>query len=267
MKSKFSEEKIALIEEINNLIMPELKQKVNIEIEKDIVGAIVVEAFPKIFLSMRFKELLDEPLKDWRYDIPNAKIEDIWGYTAYDYGSVVEQIIEEIVDEELQNFIEQCHKEKKYSNYFSENLVTDSDEDDYWYSIIELTSDLYSEYFFIERQQLELFEKNPTIKEIFDKYASGVEKYWMAREQWEERYSNWLKETREKAKKILNPNIEYKITKNDKEILQKLKQEYTKTELKLLIWTGILQVSNSIAAEYPNPQYPEKSPNLEDYLN
>ena len=216
---------------------------------------------------MRFREFLEVPVNNYR-NSENVLKNILWNdYNFYNYFNIVEKNIERFVVWKLMEFIKKCQEDKKYLNYISCHLVTDSNKEDYFFEAYDFASYLYFENFFIEYQQTEIFKKNPTIEEIFNKHSSGIEKYQKDLAQSEENYQLWIKEIYEKARQIPNPNIDDMLTPDDKEILQKLKQKYTATELSLLIWTGILPVVGAIAENYPRPQYHGKGPILEDYLN
>lgn len=257
-----------ITDELKATVMPKFIALANAEVEIDIVRSFEYDYFPETFETKTFRELIEVIIRPYYRsafdELYRDAIDDNWGYTAFNYGSIVEQIVEESVKEDMRNFIEQCYETGKYINLFKNYADIEEDEDNEW--IVDFCCDLYDCEFYLNLENIPIYEENPTVSELLKKYSSEIEAYRTALSKYNSD-ENWFNaQLIKEASHIVVPNFRQKITKNDTDLLKFLKENFSKREITLMIQMHKILVSNSIASQYPAIYYPKSRPNLRDFI-
>lgn len=262
-----------IVGDIKVNVMPNFVLSANLEIESEIILRVIGGAFPANCGQKTFRELCETEIQG-RYDRDKNKIENHWWFPAFNFGDVIDYLIEESLENNLHDFIDECVKRGKYKELFEEYKLPSPDDDFYRDFVTELVCDIHFEDgIFTTRENIKLWEENPTVEGICNKYSEQIEQFRKAEEEYWQKRREWEKEKKSKLAKIAedisNPNIQQKITKNDKDLLKFLKENYSPQEIGLLIWAGKLEVSQKVSMMFPAPKvnYPQSSPSLSDFLN
>ena len=249
-----------LITDIKTSLRPELLTYLNLEVETDIVRAIVNNIFNPNVLDKNYRELLD--------DVIENKSFFYWGTNCYVYESIVDDIVYHSILDDIIDFVDYRYKAGKHNELLSK-YVTDPNisEDDYIDSLVDFCSDLcYEDGIYVQPEDLELYKTNPLINDIYEKYIGKITEYNIALSHYKIKEDAFRNKLENDLAKIRKPNIHQKVTKNDKDILKFLTDTYSKYEISLLIWSRSIIVSNAIGEKY-TITIPFSRPGISDYVN
>ena len=259
-------------------VMPKVIQDMTIGAETEIIDCVIREIFPANFGTKTYRELCEVQIQNsYDYDFDKNKLKNVWWHNPFDFGDVLDRIIKESLDNALHDFIDYCVKNGKHKKLLFEEYeipVPDDDDDNFYRDFVtELVCDTdCQDGIYTTHKDIILWQENPTVQDICDKYKEQIkrytatdEDYWEKRRAWEE---NAEKENKKVAEQIPSPNIQQKVTKKDKDLLKFLKENYSAQQIGLLIWSGKLEVSNKVDMMFPKPNfdYPESPPELESFL-
>ena len=247
------------IDEIKTKIIPQSVVYANLKVEVDIVQAITHKVFDSSVLVKRFHDLLSEDVE--------TKSFTYWGTNAYDYESIANEIVEDSIFDDICNFTEYCYQTGKYKEFLEEALDYPKNEDVYSEAMNEFCIDFrYDENLPGQVNDIELYKLNPKISDIYEKYIGKITEYNTARKEYDTKQKQWIENTRTKASKINNPKLNQKLTRNDKDLLKQLKRQYSNEEIRLMIWAGMLLVSNTVATDFGEIRSPYDPPHIADFV-
>ena len=247
------------IAEMKNSFMPQALMYLNLEIETDIVKAVVNNIFNPNVLEKRYRDILNEVIDNKSFFY--------WGSNCYVYESIVDEISYHSILDDIIDFVDYCYRSGKHNELLSKYLTDPNiSEDDYNDSLVDFCADVYYEDgIYVQPEELEIFKTNPQINDIYEKYISNITEYNIALSQYEIKEDAFRSKLENDLDKIKKPNIHQKITKNDKDLIKLLTSTYSKYEISLLIWSRNIIVSNSIWEKY-KIIFPLTSPNISDYV-
>lgn len=260
--------------DVRNSVMPKAIQNMTVKVESEIIRCFINEVFPKNFGEKTYRELCEVQIQNYySYDFDKNRLKNIWWHNPFDFGNVLDRIIEETLDNALHDFIDDCVKNGKHQKLFEEYEIPVLDDDFYRDFVVELVCDSdCQDGIYTTHKDIILWQENPTVQDICDKYREQIQRYtatcedyWIKRRAWEE---NAESKNRKVAEEIPNPNIQQKVTKNDKDLLKFLKEKYSAQQIGLLIWSKKLEVSNKVSMMFPKPsfEYPKPLPKLENFI-
>ena len=248
-----------LITDIKTSLRPELLNYLNLEVETDIVRAIVNNIFNPNILEKKYREILDEIIENKSFFY--------WGSNCYVYESIVDDTLFHTVLDDIIDFVDYRYRAGKHNELLSKYLTDPNiSEDDYTDSLVDFCSDLcYEDGICVQHEDLEIYKTNPLINDIYEKYISKITEYNIAMSHYEIQEDSFREKLENDLEKIVKPNIHQKITKNDKNLLRLLTDTYSNYEMSLLIWSRNIIVSNAIAEKY-KISIPFSKPGISDYI-
>lgn len=184
----------AITDEIKATVLPKFIFRANSEVELDILKSFEYGYFPDKFYTKTFRDIMEVVIRPYYRDsfdeLYEDAVKDNWGYTAYDYGGIAEQIAEYNFQSDLIDFIEPRYKNGRYKNLLADYVSSD-DEDDIHDGIIDFCCDLYVSEFYLRCEKFSAYAENLTVEGFYKKYSGDIEKYRKALAEYN-RNRNWF---------------------------------------------------------------------------
>ena len=160
-----------MLAEIKTNIVP----KLNLAVELKIIEHMENEDFPTDFTAKTYRELCEVQINQ-RYEWDKNKLSNLlfWN-NPFNYGMAVDDFLFEEIDNYLYSFVVDCVAKKKYFELLQKKLDFSGDEVHYSDSIVEFFCEFnFEEGIYQEHDTLPLWQENPTVKEICDKYKEQI---------------------------------------------------------------------------------------------